>query len=384
MLVNLTTNLNQEYWQKLVKPFESKTGVTVKIQAPSGKSVAETFPTLLAAGTAPDVVQSIFPDSQTAQELVDLSGESWIKGTPMLKDYSIGGKNYVVGVGTQAQSVVYYNKDAFEKAGITATPTTWDEFTTDLGKLQKAGYTPLQTGGQYVTGMQAQQLFNSTLNTSTPNWQNKVASGKLNLGKAWEPMFEKYSKWISSGYIDKTDVGLAPASADANFIAGKAGMYPNGSWFVATLNQAGTLPFKVGVFSAPVNTGQTYPGPQGATMADPYMIYKGTKNEAAAKALVKYLVTDKTAIDTQLKADGVFRTGSTVQTSEAGVAVQKVLDNAPKLALVNDGAGDNRLPIPVGSFNPEFTTVAQSLYTGATPAQAADTLVQWYEQNKQG
>lgn len=53
MLVNLTDNLNQAYWENLVRPFEESTGIDVKIEGPTGKSVAETFPQLLAAGTAP-------------------------------------------------------------------------------------------------------------------------------------------------------------------------------------------------------------------------------------------------------------------------------------------------------------------------------------------
>lgn len=53
MMVNLTDNLNQAYWEKLVKPFEDETGLKVKIEGPTGKSVAESFPQQLAAGTAP-------------------------------------------------------------------------------------------------------------------------------------------------------------------------------------------------------------------------------------------------------------------------------------------------------------------------------------------
>ena len=44
------------------------------------------------------------------------------------------------------QSFVFmYNKDIFEKAGITSVPTTWDEFLEAGQKIKDAGFTPLTT-----------------------------------------------------------------------------------------------------------------------------------------------------------------------------------------------------------------------------------------------
>src|SRR5699024_6335228 len=83
MLVNITDNLTQRKREELVAPFEEKTGIDVKIEGPSGQSVAETFPSLLAAGTAPDVIQSVFPTQDTAPEILDLSEYEWAHGTPM-------------------------------------------------------------------------------------------------------------------------------------------------------------------------------------------------------------------------------------------------------------------------------------------------------------
>lgn len=242
MMVNLTDNLDQAYWEKLVKPFEDKTGLKVKIEGPTGKSVAESFPQQLAAGTAPDVIQSIFPDDDTAPELLDLSGQDWAKGTPMFDEYAIGDAHYAVGVGTQTQSLVYYNKSAFEKAGITAAPTTWAELADDLGKLKKAGYTPMQTAGDYQTGLQLQQIYHPALNQIHPKWQSDVKDKKLTVGETYKPAFQLYSDWIDAGYIAKSDVGLSPSQADGNFVAGKVGLYTNGSWFAATLAKAGKLP----------------------------------------------------------------------------------------------------------------------------------------------
>ena len=42
----------------------------------------------------------------------------------------------------------WYNKALFEKAGITAPPTTWDEYLAAIGKLKDAGITPLAIAGK--------------------------------------------------------------------------------------------------------------------------------------------------------------------------------------------------------------------------------------------
>ncbi|GHI97361.1 ABC transporter substrate-binding protein [Streptomyces olivaceus] len=380
MMVNLTDNLDQAYWEKLVKPFEDKTGLKVKIEGPTGKSVAESFPQQLAAGTAPDVIQSIFPDDDTAPELIDLGGEAWAKDTPMFDEYAMGEEHYAVGVGTQTQSLVFYNKSAFEKAGIDEPPTTWDEFTKDLADLKKAGYTPMQTAGDFQTGLQLQQIYHPALNQLHPKWQTAVSDGKLSVGDAYKPAFQLYADWIKAGYVAKSDVGLSPSQADGNFTAGKVGLYTNGSWFAATLNKAKDLPFEVGVFSPPAAEGKEYPGPQGATMANPYMIRKGIGDEDGAKQLVEYLVTDAKAIEAQLGSDGVFRQGSELKQSPVDAQIQSILDDAPALVAVGEGQGNVRLPVT--GFNPKFTEVAQSLYTGAGPADAAKSIDQWVDENR--
>ena len=139
------------------------------------------------------------------------------------------------------------------------------------------------------------------------------------------------------------------------------------------------MPFEVGVFSPPVEDGMAYPGPQGATMASPYMVYGGSEQSDDALALVEYLVTDEAAIESQLSADGVFRAGSETEQSPVAQEIQTIIDEAPELVAVGEGAGDIRLPV-VG-LNDKFTEIVQSLYTGTSPADAAAALDDWAEQN---
>ncbi|GAA3142299.1 ABC transporter substrate-binding protein [Nonomuraea salmonea] len=254
MLVNISPNLTQTYWEGLVKPFEqANPGIDVKIEAPTGKGVADTLPQQLAAGNAPDVVETLMADETLAQQLLDLTDQPWAKDTPLAEQAKLGGRIYTVGVGVQAQSLVFYNKTAFEKAGIEEPPTTFDEFDAAMGRLKDAGYLPLQTGGDFLTGLQLLQLSNPSRAQLHPAWQQDVKAGTIKAGESLLPYLERYRTWIDKGYVDENALGMKYADAETNFLSGKSGMYVMGSWFTATEAKA-KKDFEVGVFPAPPST----------------------------------------------------------------------------------------------------------------------------------
>ncbi|MEF3403109.1 ABC transporter substrate-binding protein [Agromyces sp. CCNWLW203] len=383
MLVNITDNLTQDRWEELVAPFEEQSGVDVKIEGPTGQSVAETFPALLAAGTAPDVIESIFPTIDTAPEVLDLTDQDWVADTPMVDTYSTDGRTNVVGVGTQAQSVLYYNKDLFAKAGITETPTTWEEFDEALAALAAAGVErPIAFASDWATGVQAQQIWHPQQNITTPAWQQAVAGEESTLGEQFEPLFEHLTDWIDAGYTTADDVATDSGTQEANFIAGTVGIYPMGSWFTTTLD-ASPPPFEVGVFAPPVDEASDAPGPLGATLAYPYMVWNGSSNIASATALVEYLATDEDAIKAQAEMDSFSRAGLDVSTNEYDALVQGLVDAAPELVVPgNQTVGD--LALPVAGFNAKFTELVQGLWQGRSAAEVAADLSAWYDAEKTG
>lgn len=190
MLVNITPNLTKTFWDDLVAPFEKKTGVEVVIDQPTADGVAKTLPQRLAAGNEPDIVQSINVDKTIEPLVVDLSGESWVAQTPLAENYRFSGKNFQVGVGAQLQSLVYYNKAAFAKAGITAPPTTMDELTGAMAKLKAVGLVPLQTGGEWITGQQLNWTSAPSVFGPSPTWYADIASGKTTASQTYLPWLE--------------------------------------------------------------------------------------------------------------------------------------------------------------------------------------------------
>lgn len=378
VIVNISPNLTVAYWTKLFDKYEkANPGVTVALERTGTISASDKLNQDLAAGDPPDIVQQVTPTAATAKLFTDLSKQSWTKDTPLVDNYKIDGKTYLVGAGQQVQSLVFYNKAAFKKAGLDATKIkTVSQFTEAMGKLKDAGYEPLQTAGQWVTGSQFTLFNDSTTMTKTPDWISQRRTGKVTFAgdKDYMNSLKTYKSWVDKGYLQKSDLGLAYADGQTNFLEGKSAMYIMGSFFVPAADQA-NVSDKFGVFSMPT-TGK-YPTKQFSNIADPYVVVKQSKNQQAAIDLVKWLTTDKTAVASELAADGNFRKGYTYKMSSLGEGVQKIVDASPGAFV--EAADEQPLP----GYSTELGSQIQSLYSGSTPQQVAENLDKWWDSQAQ-
>jgi multiple sugar transport system substrate-binding protein/raffinose/stachyose/melibiose transport system substrate-binding protein len=149
MLVNITPNLTQAYWNALVGPFEAANpNISVKIVMPVN-GVGKTLPTLLASGDVPDVVETLTPNATLAPELVDLSKYTWAKKGPLADQYKMDGKNLVAGVGFQLQGTIFYNKKAFQDAAAKLVEYLVTDKAAVISQLQADGN--FRTGYEYKT-----------------------------------------------------------------------------------------------------------------------------------------------------------------------------------------------------------------------------------------
>ncbi|MGY3061953.1 ABC-type glycerol-3-phosphate transport system substrate-binding protein [Streptomyces sp. TE3672] len=372
VIVNITPNLTEKYWNDLFDTYEkSHPGVTVKLELTGTISADAKLRQDLAAGDPPDVAQQITPTADTASLFADLSDQPWTAKTPLADQYAIDGKHYVVGVGEQIQSLVFYNKAAFEKAGIDATSIrTMDQFTAAMGSLKGAGFKPLQTAGQWVTGSQFSMMADAGVLTADPEWTAKRNDGKTSFAKSdYLPYLEHYKSWIDKGYLEKSALGLTYADGQTAFLNGKSAMYIMGSFFVPAADAAKKSD-EIGVFTMP--TDGTYPSGQFGNISNPYVVVKKSRHRAEAIEFVKWATTDPKAIKSQLASDANLREGFTYPMSSLGTSVQKVLDEAPSV-IVKSGKSQ-----PIAGFSDELNKQIQSLYTGSSPADAADGLDKWW------
>ncbi|MDK0517742.1 extracellular solute-binding protein [Streptomyces sp. ML-6] len=372
VIVNISPNLTEKYWNDLFAQYEKKNpGVKVKLELTGTISANAKLTQDLAAGDPPDVAQQITPTTENASLFADLSDQPWAADTPLAEQYAIDGKRYVVGVGEQIQSLVFYNKAAFAKAGLDATKIrTIDQFTDAMGKLKSAGYKPLQTAGQWVTGAQFSMMADAGVLTEDPKWTAKRHDGKVSFAdNGYLPYFEHYKEWIDSDHLDKSSLGLTYADGQTAFLNGKSAMYIMGSYFVPAADAAKKSD-DIGVFTMP--TDGAYPSGQFGNMSNPYVVVNKSRHRAEAIDFVKWLVTDPVAIKSQLAADGNLREGFSYPMSSLGTSVQKILDGAPSV-IVKSGPTQ-----PIAGFGDELNKQVQSLYTGASAEDAAEGLDKWW------
>ncbi|WP_353945482.1 extracellular solute-binding protein [Streptomyces sp. HUAS MG91] len=376
VIVNITPNLTEKYWNDLFARYEkAHPGVTVKLELTGTISADAKLRQDLAAGDPPDVAQQIVPTAETASLFADLSDESWTAKTPLAGQYAVGGKRYVVGVGEQIQSLVFYDKAAFEKAGLDAsTIRTMDDFTAAMGKLKGAGYKPLQTAGQWVTGSQFSMMADAGVLTDNPKWTAQRTAGKVSFADSgYVDYLKQYKGWIDKGYLEKSALGVTYADGQTAFLNGKSAMYIMGSYFVPAADAAKKSD-NIGVFSMP--TDGAYPSGQFGNISNPYVVVNKSPHKAEAIDFVKWATTDPKAIKSQLASDGNLRSGFSYPMSSLGTSVQKILDKTPSV-IVKSGANT-----PIAGYSDELNKQIQSLYTGASPKAVADGLDKWW--NSQG
>ncbi|MDR2293987.1 MAG: ABC transporter substrate-binding protein [Microbacterium sp.] len=381
VLVNITPNLTEEWWNTLVKPFEdANPDIDVIIQSPGADGVQKALPRLLASGDAPDIVQSLAPTPELAQEFVDLSSYDWAANGPLAEQYAIDGKQYMAGVGIQLQSLWFYNKTAFEEAGITETPKDLDEFTADLAKLKDAGWTPIQTGGDWMSQMSYQALALPSVVADNDDWFQKMSSGDLTFSKTAGAYTEMYADWVAKGYLNSDALGIKYPDAEQSFLAGKSALYPMGSWFAAAEANADNPP-SIGVFAGPADASVKNPA-MGANIASPYSILKSSDHQEAALKVVEYLATDKAAVVDQLQVDGNYRDGYEYEMNDLATELLLIVADTPASSYTPTGNGYGERTMPAG-YADELNTQVQALLGGTSAADVNSALDSWFVANAQ-
>ncbi|MFE5408284.1 ABC transporter substrate-binding protein [Microbacterium sp. NPDC056569] len=379
MLVNVTPNLTEEFWNELVAPFEeANPDIDVVIQNPGAEGVAAAVPRLLAAGDVPDIVQSLPPSVELAPELVDLTEYEWAAEAPLADQYSIDGKLYMAGIGVQLQSLWFYNKQAFEEAGITEPPATVEELDEALAKLKDAGWTPIQTGGDWMSSHALQALGLPTIIAEHPDWFAGMTAGDLTFSETYGDTVERYADWVAEGYLNPDALGVKYPDAEQNFLAGNTAIYPMGSWFAGTEAKTPDAP-EIGVFRGPAVEGVDNPA-MGANIASPYSIMRSSAHQEAAAELVEFLVTDQDAVVAQLEVDGNFRDGYAYETTPLGDELLAIVADTPAADYTPTGQGYGERTVPNG-YSTELNAQTQALL-GGTPADVVlQAMDGWFAAN---
>jgi raffinose/stachyose/melibiose transport system substrate-binding protein len=129
--------------------------VTINITVLENEAFKTKLTTTMQSGTAPDLFQSWGGGTMAAQAEAGMLQDITAAVAPWKDEinagamsiYQYNGKQY--GIPWDLGMIgFWYNKALFTKAGIDATPTTWDEFLTDVDKLKAAKIVPYALAGK--------------------------------------------------------------------------------------------------------------------------------------------------------------------------------------------------------------------------------------------
>ncbi len=188
----------------------------------------------------------------------------------------------------------FYNKSAFQKAGVSAVPTDWSQLFAACKKLRAAGYTPMTYGnGGQPLGAEFYPWYDMSYmmigSYSVAEWQ-KLYSGQIPWTSATNAaQLAQWSKLKSSGCTN-SDV-LTNTNNLGQFETGKAAMMIDGTWDTQKFTQA--LGSKVAAFVPPFSASPIKGVVDFAGDGLSEMTY--AKHPAQATQFLEFMTTDQAA-----------------------------------------------------------------------------------------
>ena len=235
-------------WDQAITTFEKETGATVEFEEKSFEQIRWTASQVLNSDEAPDILEynkgnataGLLSSQGLLTNLDDVVAEhGWddrlspsLQTTARYDERGIMGSGSWYGVPNYGEFVeVYYNKDAFDAAGLEI-PTTIDEFESVLQAFTAQGVTPLaESAAEYPLGQLWYQLALSKadrsfvddyqLYTGDVDWQGPEISYAT----------ETVKDWTDKGYISTDASGIKAEDAGVGFINGDYPIFFSGSWW---------------------------------------------------------------------------------------------------------------------------------------------------------
>jgi len=195
---------------------------------------------------------------------------------------------------------LYYNKDDFAAAGITAPPKTTDELFEDAKKLTKFG----PDGSIQVAGfLPSMPFYGNLAEVWSPMFGARYLGpdGKSGLAASpqWKEMFEFQKKLVDfygKDKVEKFKAGLGDEySPDNAFHKGKLAMALDGEFRTAFIADT-AKDLNYGTAPSPMSAGNSSMYGGGLVTGTIIAIPKGVKNPGASWELIKYLTLDTDAL----------------------------------------------------------------------------------------
>ena len=250
----------------------------------------------LLTADAPDVANwyagnrmAPFVNSGQFQDVSDVWDENNLHETlaSAAASMTIDGKQWGVPY-TYYQWGIYYNKTAYEQAGVEV-PETWEEFIANCEKFKAAGIDCVTTGTKAL--WPAAGIFDYLdLRTNGYDFHMDLTAGKV----AWtddriKATFAEWAKLVEPGYITANHAALDWQDAASLLIQGKAANYVMGNFAVAVFKDGGMTDDTLGFMPFPTINPDVPRAEEAPT--DTIHIPAGAKNVDDAKKFLAFIAT---------------------------------------------------------------------------------------------
>ena len=352
----------------------------------------EKLPVALSSGTGPDLVYADITPAYLgtyakAGEILPLNQAyktyGWSSRVAKAGIPAVSYFGKILGVPNEFQDLgLLYNKVIFKKLHLQP-PSTFAQLEHAMAVIKsKSNFVPMNMScgsdgnGNCVHMMHA--LAYSELPTKTVLNTTVTGTGSYDT-PAWIKVFSTFQDWAKKGYFTKGANGITYTEAPAQFCAGQAAMFTEGSWLFSALDQCAAssggrlayadIPFPMENRSLPF---QAYVG-FGKGWYVPKYVTKNPAVEQASLKLLNFLLSPANAT-AQVKVASLF---PSVPFDHATAN----LTPAEKAALAIEAkAGTNGGHVDVGYYDTAqetsvFSNELEALISGTTtPAKAAATI----------
>lgn len=184
-------------------------------------------------------------------------------------------------------SGVFYDKAAFEKAGIATEPTTWAEFLDVCEKLKGAGYTPLAQDDAYVNYILG---FHLARYIGEEGIKEVVTNGNWAENPSVLKAVEDIADLKTKGYFSKTAPDTFPEGQN-EIGFGNAAMVVNASWVPQEITNNTGSEIQWGMFNYPAVEGGKDPATIANVGAQSFAIPSYSKHPQEAFDLIAKLTS---------------------------------------------------------------------------------------------
>jgi raffinose/stachyose/melibiose transport system substrate-binding protein len=237
---NATPGPGLVFFQNAVRTYHTlHPNVTIKMQSIQNEDLDGKLQTALNSNSAPDIflqrgggkmlamlnANEIQPLNLTTADKANVSAAA-------LASDSINGKVYAIPLDTEPEGI-YYSKDLFARAGITATPATIPELEADVAKLKAINVAPIAVGAKDAWPA-AHWYYNFALRECSQATLNDTATSLKFTDPCWTKAGDDLASFLKvnpfqNGFL--TTSAQQGAGSSAGLVANhKAAMELMGNW----------------------------------------------------------------------------------------------------------------------------------------------------------